>query len=300
MPKTAIIILHYGKIQYTLDCLSSLNNEIKKEKLIHTIVVANSDNGIRRELSYKYPEVELINNENNQGFSQGNNIGMKRALQLNCENIILINNDAEVQEGLIQKLSNYISSNTQIGLISPKVYFYPGNEYYPKKYTKKQKGKVIWYAGGKIDWNNCYASHAGVDEADCGQYDKISETDFATGCCMAIHKSVIEKIGLLDEKYFLYYEDVDFSIRAKRAGFKVVYFPESHLWHKNAASSGKPGSPLHIYYQTRNRIYFGFKYAHFRTKKSLFFESIKNLLIDNKQSQAIKDYYLGNMGRKSL
>jgi len=159
---------------------------------------------------------------------------------------------------------------------------------------------VIWYAGGIIDWDNILAKHRGIDEVDRGQYEETSETPFATGCCMLIRKEVVEKIGLLDEKYFLYFEDVDYSLRAKKAGFKIVYFPKAHLWHKNAASSGKPGSATHVYYQTRNRLYFGFKYASLSTKKSLFFDSLKMIMKNNLHKKACLDYYLGRMGKGDL
>ena len=121
--------------------------------------------------------------------------------------------------------------------------------------------------------------------------------DFATGCCMYISRAAIESIGFFDEKYFLYYEDVDYSVRAKQAGFGVFYDPSVHIWHKNAASSDKPGSLLHRYYQTRNRLYFGFKYAPSRTKKSLLMESVRMLLGGGVERKAVLDYYVRRMGK---
>lgn len=117
---------------------------------------------------------------------------------------------------------------------------------------------------------------------------------------MLISRDLIEHIGLLDEKYFLYYEDVDYSIRAIKAGFKIYYLPKAHIWHKNASSSGKPGSKLHIYYQERNRLYFGFKYASIKTKKSLIFDSLRILFKGNVYRDAIVDYYSGRMCYKNI
>ena len=183
-----------------------------------------------------------------------------------------------------------------IGILGPKIYFAPGFEFHKDRCKKEEQGKVIWYAGGKIDWKNVYCSHRGVDEVDQGQYGRQEETDFVSGCCMMIRKEVFEKIGLLDKKYFLYLEDVDFCIRAKRAGFRVVYTPKVHLWHKNAASSEKPGSKIHQYYQTRNRLYFGFRYAPLRSKLALFRESIKFILKNNIKRKACFDFYSGRFG----
>lgn len=300
MSKTAVVILHYKGIENTLSCISSLYQKASNSEVYYTVVVANSDGGIKKAVSTHHRQTDIIVNRSNLGFSGGNNIGISWALKKGCDFIILLNNDAEIETGLIERLTQFAGKNPQIGLISPKIYFAPLSEYHQEKYRQKDRGKVIWYAGGEMDWNNCYASHRGVDMVDRGQYDDIEETDFATGCCMLITRKVVEKIGLLDEKYFLYYEDVDYSLRARDAGFKIMYFPSTCLWHKNADSSGRPGSPVHIYYQTRNRLYLGYKYAPFMTKKSLFLESIRHLFRRDQRSRAVLDYYMGKMGKRKI
>jgi GT2 family glycosyltransferase len=115
-----------------------------------------------------------------------------------------------------------------------------------------------------------------------------------------IKKEVFEKIGLLDKNYFAYWEDVDFCQRAKRTGFKVVYAPNAIIWHKNASSSGRPGSVTHMYYQTRNRLIFGFCYASLRTKMALFRESLRFLISGGVKRKAVWDFYLGKLGRGEI
>ncbi|MBI5122239.1 glycosyltransferase family 2 protein, partial [Candidatus Roizmanbacteria bacterium] len=132
---------------------------------------------------------------------------------------------------------------------------------------------------------------------DSGQFNKSEPTDFVSGCAILIKRAVIEKIGMFDPKYYLYLEDVDLCERAKRAGFKLWYEPKAVLWHKNASSSGKPGSELHVYYQTRNRLLFGFRYAGFRTKIALLKEAVKMLLKDKTRKQAVLDFFLGRLGK---
>src|SRR5206468_7417532 len=117
---------------------------------------------------------------------------------------------------------------------------------------------------GKIDWNNVIGFHVGVDEVDTGQFDTPYDTETATGCCVLIKKSTLEKIGLLDEGYFMYYEDADYSMLLKRRGLKILYWPRAVLWHKNASAAGGSGSPLQEYYITRNRLLFGMRYAPLR------------------------------------
>lgn len=297
MAKTGIVVLHYKGEKDTLECLSSLAKQTNRSSTI-IIVVANSiSDDFRESLTKNFPQIVLIANSENIGFSGGNNEGIEKALSLGCSNIILLNNDTLVSNDLVMKLTQFADTDSTIGLISPKIYFARGFEYHKNRYTEKEKGKVIWFAGGQFDKLNIYASHCGVDEIDRGQYDKITDTDFATGCCLLIKKNLIEKIGLLDGKYFMYFEDIDYSIRAKLAGFRTVYYPETCLWHKNASSSGKPGSDTHIYYQTRNRLYFGFKYASWYVKKSLFIDSLKLLMKGSVYTKAVLDYYFGKMGK---
>ena len=144
-------------------------------------------------------------------------------------------------------------------------------------------------------------SNAGIDNIDKGQYDKIKyNLDFISGCCILIKSEVFKKIGLLDEKYFMYLEDADFCTRAKLSGYKNAYVPTSIIWHINAGSSSS-GSELHNYFITRNRLLFGYKYATFRTKFALFRESIRILFfsVSAWQKRGVLDYYLKNLGKGS-
>ena len=182
--------------------------------------------------------------------------------------------------------------------MAPRFIFAPGFEFHKDRYKKEERGKVIWFAGGMIDWKNIHGHHRGVDEVDHGQYDRIWEADFITGCCLAARRQVFEKIGLLDRRYFLYYEDLDFCQRAKRAGFKILYIPAAFLWHQNAGSAEGSGSNLQDYYISRNRLLFGLRYAPLRTKLALARESLVNLFSGRPwQKRGILDFYLGKFGK---
>ena len=117
-----------------------------------------------------------------------------------------------------------------------------------------------------MDWDNIYSTHRGIDEIDRGQYEKTEETDFCNGACVIIRGEVFEKVGLLDHSFFLYWEDADFSMKAKRAGYKIYYYPGTCMWHKVSASTGGSGSPTNDYFLTRNRFFFAMRYAKLRTK----------------------------------
>lgn len=312
MRKISIVIINYNSGEYTTDCLNSLyETDIEDNKLLVIIIdngslnedvtmVKNYISEFNRDIkrSGKNIQFTLIENGENLGFSKGNNIGIKYALHQGEDYIIILNNDTVVDKHFIREIVKTANSNEKIGIISPKIYFSKGNEYHKEKYKENEKGKVIWYAGGIMDWKNIIGSHRGVDEVDVGQYDRIGETDFATGCCMLINKNLFDRIGYFNEKYFLYYEDNDFSQRAKKAGFKIVFTPSAIVWHKNAGSAGGSGSGLQDYYITRNRLLLGFNYAPIKSKISLFRESIK-LLIKGRinQKKGVIDFYLSRFGK---
>lgn len=299
MSKASIVITHYGDVDLTQKCVESLRKYINRATPILIIAPRNQQKEIQiKTRRLASVAVEIV--PENLGFAGNSNIGLKMALAKSSEYILLLNNDTYVKTDILKELLELASSNNTIGLISPKIYFAPGHEYHTKDYMQEDQGKVIWYAGGKIDWANIYAFHEGVDEIDNGHHNEVKRTDFATGCCMLIAKQLLLDVGFFDPKFFLYFEDVDLSIRAKKVGYQVLYDPKVSIWHANASSTGKPGSDLHVYYQTRNRLYFGYKYASLRTKKALFFESIRFLFAGQVKRNGVIDYYLGKMGKRKI
>jgi len=302
MKKVSIIIVNWNNTKDLLATLSSLQHIKHDNFTIEAIVVdnASSDNSVT-DVRKQFPGVKLIQNSKNEGFAQGNNFGLAYALQDKADYLLLLNNDTLADTDFLQELFQTAEGDLSLGLISPKIYFAKGYEFHQAQYQETEKGKVIWYAGGIIDWDNIICTHRGVDEVDHGQFDKGEITGFATGCCLFIRKELIAKIGLLDPKYFMYFEDVDYAVRAKKSGYRIFYEPKSIIWHKNAASSGKPGSPLHNYYLTRNRLYFGLKYASQRTKIALLKDALRlykrNLPGERK---GVIDFFLGRYGKGNI
>lgn len=303
MKKITIIVVNYNGWQDTVDCLKSIDKlQIINYKLQIVLVDnASNDNSVVELKEWIFKEnksnIELVELSSNKGFSGGNNVGIKQAMHNKSDYILLLNNDTVADPKLVSKLINRVERDSSIGIVGPKIYFEKGYEYHKNRYKQSELGNVIWFAGGKIDWNNMYAMHRGVDEVDRGQYDKSCETDFITGCSMFIKREVVEEVGYFDNDLFLYLEDLDYCIRAKKAGYNLIYEPASIIWHKNASSSDKPGSKLHQYYQTRNRLIVGMRYAPFRTRLALVKESIRQLMKSGITRKAVVDYYLYNWGR---
>ena len=296
----AVIIVHFKNVKDTLETLDSLYKATLPKGVKMTPYVVNNDQSeeIKKEIPKQFPKAIHVFSSTNLGFSGGNNLGLGEALKGKHDTFVLLNNDVFVKKDFIEKIISSPITDPKVGIVGGLIYFAPGFEF-QDKYTKKQKGKVIWYAGGKIDWSNVYASHIGVDKVDTGSYKKAVPTDFVTGCLLITRRDILDELGLLDNKYCLYLEDADFNIRVQQAGYQTIFDPNIKIWHKVAQRSGI-GSPLNDYFITRNRLLFGFKYTPFRTKFALTREALKKLFIGTRaQRIAIKDFFTANLGKGS-
>ncbi len=303
MTKIFIIILNWNQPKLTIECVESLQKlKISKDWDVRAVIVDNGsqDDSVSQFRNHRTKKIhtEVMETRSNLGFAGGNNVGMKYAQDKNVDYVMILNNDTIVDSNLLQDLMKRMEDK-RVGIASPKIYFAKGYEFHKEKYKKNQTGKVIWYAGGKIDWQNVIGTHSGVDQVDKGQFAKTREIDLATGACIFISRRVFENVGFFDEKYFLYLEDMDFCVRAKKAGFKIVFSPKAILWHKNAVSSGGSGSKVQDYYITRNRLLFAFKYAKPRTKIAVLKQSILWAGDDIKR-RALVDFLTLNFGGREF
>ena len=223
-PLVHIIILTWNGKADTLECLISLQHLTYANARI--LVVDNaSEDGTGEAVRNAFPGVEYLQNSSNLRFAGGNNAGIDYALHHGAEYVLLLNNDTIVEPEFLSHLIGIAAQRAAAGMFGPKIYYY-------------HEPKRIWFAGGKIAWWQGWLSHIGIREHDRGQYDEIREVDFLTGCCLMVKREVVERIGKLDERFFLYGEDVDWCLRATRAGFKLLYVPSATLWHKLSVSAG--------------------------------------------------------------
>ena len=298
-----VSIINFNGRNNTFVCLDSIKKINASNFKLNVVVI---DNGSKEKLNL--PQNYLVNiplkiilKEENSGFTGGHNAGINYALSQNANYVLVLNNDVVVDPNIISQLLGALDKNEKYAIASPKIYFAKGFEYHKDRYKKSEKGNVIWYAGGQMDWKNMIAKHRGVDEVDKGQYQQMEETDFATGACFLIKREVLERVGFFDDKYFLYYEDSDLGQRIRRAGYEIIYAPDAVLWHSNAVAAGGSGSPLQDYYISRNRLLFGLRYASLRSKLALIKESIRLLVTGRKwQKKGVRDFYLGRFGKGSF
>jgi GT2 family glycosyltransferase len=297
--KLAIIIVNYNTPADTLECLASLKvAKLPRNLKVETTVVDNAsrDDSVHQ-FEEKYPEVKLVQNPANLGFAGGNNAGIKAALEEKPDWLMLLNSDTVVPKSFFLDLASAVKK-CDFDICSPLIYFAAGHEFHKKRYKGKELGKVVWYGGGEIDWDNVYGSHANVDAVDLGQFKDCQPTDFATGACLLAKRKVWEKVGLLNEDYFLYLEDLEFCQRARLGGFSIGFNPHFSLWHKVSVSTGGIGSDLNDYFITRNRLVFGTKYAPTRTRVALLREALGKLSHGTAaQKQAVKDFLFHRLGK---
>jgi hypothetical protein len=184
-----------------------------------------------------------LQNAENIGFAAGTNQGIRAALQDGCAAILALNNDVVFGPELLERLAGALDQY-HCDMTTPIMYFYE-----PKD--------RIWAAGGSLQpWLGYRNKHRGGGETDHGQYNVPCRITFAPLCCVLIRREVLDRVGLLDERYFTYTEDVDFMYRCLKQGLALWYVPEAKLWHKVSSLTGGDSSAFALQYMTRNRIYF--------------------------------------------
>lgn len=289
--KHAVILLNYKGWEDTILCIDSIK-QAKQYPRIY--VVDNASGGVSvAKISSKHPDIVLIESEVNLGFSGGNNLGIRQALDDGAEVVHILNNDTLVDKNAFTQGYNSVHNKKRIA--GAKIYYAKGFEYHKKQ---KNKGNIFWYAGGEMDWSMAIAKHRGVDEADKGQYDKQVAVNFITGCYMAIPRQVFADIGLLDDKYFLYLEDSDFTLKAIKAGYEAIYNPKIIIHHRNSSTT-VAGSPLVDYYMTRNRFLIGVRFGGFRLVAALVKEALTRNWKSPIRRAAFLDFITNSFGNKN-
>ncbi len=238
-PLVSIIILNFNQLKVTLEFLES--TKLLTYPNYEIILVDNASKENPGEIVKKlFPNVKVIINQINLGFTGGNNVGIKAA---KGDFIFIVNNDTEVTPNLLEKLLEPFYSDETIGVTSPKIRYF-------------DQPDMIQYAGfTEINPITGRNKSIGDKEIDKGQYNIPVYTAYAHGAAMLLKREVIEKAGSLADVFFIYYEELDWSARIRRAGYKIFYQPEALIFHKESVTMGKE-SAIKAYYHNRNRILF--------------------------------------------
>jgi GT2 family glycosyltransferase len=241
-PRVMLLILTWNGLAETLACLESLRG-LEYPDYEVWVVDNGSTDGSPAAIRERFPEVNLIEHGENLGFAGGNNVGLRRALERGVHYVLLLNNDTEVAPDFLSCMVRASESDPTVGIAGPTIYYHGRPE-------------LIWSAGGAIDWRRGKTWMVGLNAPDTGQFGTVArQVDFVTGCALLVKRAVMERVGLLDERFFAYYEEAEWCVRAQQAGFKVVHVPGAKVWHK-IPLDGRDSSPAVHYYMTRNRLLF--------------------------------------------
>lgn len=242
-----VVTVTYNSAEVLPDFLHCMAAQTHREYILFAVDNASKDGTARILRECANERLRVIYNPDNRGVAEGNNQGIRAALQAGCLSVLLINNDTEFGPALIAQLNEGLSANG-VEMTCPKIVYYDEPE-------------RIWAAGGKFQpWLGYRSIHLGEGEIDRGQHDRARLVTYVPTCCVLINKEVFKKVGLMDERYFVYVDDVDFMYRAMKAGVKLMYLPEAKLQHKVGGLSGGEDSLFAIQYGTRNRAFFLLKH----------------------------------------
>lgn len=252
--KIGVVTITFNSGDVLLPFMECMKNQTHTDYILYIIDNISKDNTLEIVANYENDNrVRLIKNKENVGVATGNNQGIKMALEEGCDSILIINNDVEFENTLIEKLANQLLENPQYDLVTCKMLYH---------FDKK----LIWYAGSNFDRKNGWlVPHIGMLETDNGQYNKPCTMEYAPTCCVLVNKIVFEHVGLMDEKYFAYFDDTDFFYRVYKDGrHKLLYYPFVQFYHKvGSLSKSKDGTPqnfkfgdFHIKLITRNKVYY--------------------------------------------
>jgi hypothetical protein len=246
-PLVWIIIVNWNGRDMTLDCLDSLRAVTYGKRQILVVDNGSTDGSVSA-LRERYPGVAVLPMTENHRFAGGTNAGIRHALAHGADLLLLLNNDTTVDPGFLALMVECLSSDPSTGIVAPKILY-------------SAEPDRLWYAGGAISFWTGTMKHLGIRERDRGQHDIPGQTDYATGCCLLARRELVETIGMLDESYYMYTEDADWCMRARRAGYHIMYEPRAKIWHRLSVSAGGHLSWYKLKNKARGNLAFFARYA---------------------------------------
>jgi GT2 family glycosyltransferase len=238
----AVVVLCWNGRDDTIECLESLRR-MGWPRLTVIAVDNGSTDGTLDAIHARFPEVVTIRSDENVGFAEGNNIGLREALRADVDYALLLNNDTVADERLVEALVAEAERRPDAGALCPLIRYLDPPD-------------LIWYAGARFDPHAVHnGRHTGYGERDVGQYHSVREIGRATGAAMLVPRDVIERVGYLDGRLFLQVEDVEWSLRMRGAGYRILFVPEGIVWHHVSVASGGERAPDTAYYEIRNTLF---------------------------------------------
>ena len=261
-PLVYIILVNYKGYSDTIDCVNSLLKIKYSNYKIVIVENASSDSELFKKNQFLNDNAVILYARENKGFSDGNNIGIRYAMQFNPDYLLLLNNDTVVQSDFLNQLVKTAKKHKKTGIVTGKIFYYRNRE-------------SLWYSGGQYNRSTGKTNQVMYDKS----INEEKNITFASGCLMLISKECIQKVGLLDDSYFMYSEDTDYCCRVCDAGLKIIWNPHSIIYHKVSASAGD-NSLFQQYYIIRNNFIMTKKYGNEKIKAYFmrFFQCVKDII----------------------
>ena len=263
MPRIAILILNWNGKQDTLECLASVYRIDYPAFDVVVVDNGSADDSVQA-IRHSYPQAVILETGANLGFAGGNNVGIRWALEQGFDGILLLNNDTVVDPGLLAAFAGAERRFPGAGVFGAKIYYYSPED-------------VLWFAGGLWQSKSLSFTHVGIGKLDGPEYAEPRAYDYITGCALYASAEVFRAIGLLDEAFFLTYEETDWCYRARARGYQCLYIPEAKLWHKVSVSCGGAASPLVNYFMTRNKLLWAKKHLPMKARWQLHRQTWRKL-----------------------
>jgi GT2 family glycosyltransferase len=245
MAKIGLVTVLFKCDEVLPDFFESIAKQTHKDYILYIIdndPNINTDNLLEKcQAENPVTQYRHIKNTDNVGVAEGNNIGIRLSLEDNCTHILILNNDIELEQDFVFNTMLSLCKEKGCSMVVPKILYYDSRK--------------IWMAGGNMNKWRALGTHNGYNKPDAPRYDIGKYITYAPTCFMLIESSVFKKVGLMDKKYFAYYDDTDFVFRAIKLGYKMYYEPSITVLHKVSSSTGGDSS-FYVYYSNRNKIYF--------------------------------------------
>jgi len=238
-PFVVIVILNWNNARDTVACLESVFRLDYPNYQVLVVDNGSTDNSVRI-LRARFPDVEVLETGANLGYAGGNNVGIRRALERGARYVFVLNNDVIVHNRCLTELVLAAEEESLIAFCGPMIY-----------QRGEQGGNIIQSAGTITDRPGSWHQR-GLGERDVGQFDQLTEADSLVGCALLARCSALRKIGLLDERFYLYDEDIDWCLRAREAGYRIRFVPSAKVWHRSSNARADE-LPRLTYYINRNR-----------------------------------------------
>lgn len=262
-PRNAVIILNWNGKQDTLECLASVYRIDYPDFSVVVVDNGSTDDSVAT-IKQVYPEAIVLETGSNLGYAGGNNVGIRWALEQGFDGILLLNNDTVVDPNLLAAFSKANEQFPDAGVFGAKIYYFSDPD-------------VLWFAGGLWDPMTLRFTHVGFGKRDGAEFSQSHVYDYLTGCALYARSKVFREVGLLDEDFFLTYEETDWCYRARERGYKCMFVPDAKLWHKVSASFGGATSPIMTYFMTRNKLIWAKHHLSWPVRKKLHRESLDAL-----------------------